>query len=325
MGESDNLPQGGTESAQPSTSLDDLANLDIFDPEEDNEETGTEQESTDETVETGDETNGQETEEAADANETEQEAEGEGEADASNPEPKDDVTVSVNGERLALSELKSGYMRQADYSRKTQDVATKRRDLEALSARVTNSVNAIAEFLVKQLPEAPDLTLAATDPAAYVQKKALHDASMAQINEILSKVGDVKEVGNKLTDEQRSELLQAENAKLAEAFPAVATSDGRKKFFQSAAGAARELGYTDQEIQAVTDHRMFALAHYARLGMQAEKAKAKAAQKVQNVPPVAPQKRQPGVNAATAQRNKDAVKRLSRTGSIDDAMAIDFD
>jgi hypothetical protein len=320
-----NLAQAGSDSAAPSTSLDDLENLSYFDPDEDNEEAEKAQESTDETVETDDETTGQETDEAADADETATEAEGEGEADASNPEPKDDVTVSLNGEQLPLKELKSGYMRQADYSRKTQEVATKRRDLEALSARVTGSVNAIAEFLVKQLPEAPDLALAATNPGEYVQKKALHDASMAQINAILSKVGEVKEVGNKLTTEQRSELLQAENVKLAEAFPATANPDGRKKFFDAAAGAARELGYTDAEIAQVLDHRMFALAHYARLGMQAEKAKAKAAKKVENVPPVAPQKRQPGLNAAKTQRNKEAVKRLARSGSLEDALAVDWE
>lgn len=320
-----NLADAGSASAAPSTSSDDLENLSYFDPEEDNEEEEQAQESTDETVETDAETDGQETEETADADDTDTEAEGEGEADASNPEPKDDVTVSVNGEQLPLRELKSGYMRQADYSRKTQEVATKRRDLEALSARVTNSVNVIADFLAKQLPEAPDPTLAMTDPGAYVQKKALHDTSMAQLNAILSQVGDVKEVGNTLTAEQRSELLQSENAKLASAFPVTANPDGRKKFFEAAAGAARELGYSDEEIKAVSDHRMFALAHYAKLGMQAEKAKAKAAKKVENVPPVAPQKRQPGVNAAKTQQNKEAVKRLSRSGSLEDALAVDWD
>lgn len=321
-----NLADAGSASAAPSTSSDELENLTYFDPDdEDNEEGGQAQESTDETVETDDETDGQETEESDDASETDAEAEGEGEAGASNPEPKDDVTVTVNGQPLALSELKSGYMRQADYSRKTQEVATKRRDLEALSARVTQSVDAIAEFLVKQLPEAPDPSLAMTDAGAYVQKKAMHDAAMAQLNAVLSQVGGVKEVGNTLTAEQRKELLAEENAKLAEAFPATATPEGRKKFFETAATAARELGYTDEEIQGVTDHRMFRLAHYARLGLQAEQAKAKATKKVQNVPPVAPQKRQPGANVAKARQNKEAMKRLARTGSIDDALGIDFD
>src|SRR5690606_5559105 len=119
-----------------------------------------------------------------------------------------------------------------------------------------------------------------------------------------------KDVANTLTAEQRTELLQSENAKLAEAFPQTATSEGRQKFFETAASAAAEMGWSKDEIGQVTDHRMFKLAHYAALGLAAEKARAKAKQKVANVPPVTPQKRPQGPNAAKVQRNKEAVKRL---------------
>lgn len=323
--EADNLPSGGTDNAHPQTALDHPDNLNFLEPDDelDNQEVeadGTDDErEPDETIEDG--------QEAAESETADDEgAENEGEADeTADPEIKDDVVVTVNGEKVALSDLKAGYMRQADYSRKTQDLGNKKRDLEALTARVTGSVNAIAEFLSKQMPEAPDASLAMTDPGRYVREKAMHDAAMAQVNAIIEQANAPKEVANKLTAEQRSELLQGENAKLAEAFPTTATPEGRKKFFESAASAAREIGYSDEDIKGVTDHRMFKLAHYARLGLAAEKAKAKAAQKVAGVPPVAPNKRQQGATASKARANRDAMKRLSQTGSIHDAMAIDFD
>src|SRR5690606_6466716 len=133
-------------------------------------------------------------------------------------------------ERLALSELKAGYQRQADYSRKTQEVAERRKGLEALSARVNQSVEAIADFLVKQIPAAPDPQLAMTNPGQFVQQKALHEAAAAQVNALLEQAGQVKDVANTLTAEQRKELLASENAKLAERFPTTATGEGRKKF-----------------------------------------------------------------------------------------------
>jgi hypothetical protein len=68
---------------------------------------------------------------------------------------------------------------------------------------------------------------------------------------------------------------------------------------------------------------MFKLAHYAKLGMAAEKAAAKAKTKVANVPPMVTNKRQPGNGKARA--NQDAMKRLDQTGSIEAAMAVDFD
>ena len=38
------------------------------------------------------------------------------------PSISDDLEVEVNGEKIPLSELKNGYMRQSDYTRKTQEL-----------------------------------------------------------------------------------------------------------------------------------------------------------------------------------------------------------
>lgn len=324
MSESDNLPMGGNETAQPLT-LDQAAERFLLEPEEDNQEEAT---SETEEVET-DEAAGQETEDNSTSEDDGAESEEQGETDeASEPvaEPADDVIVVVNGEQITLADLKAGHLRQADYSRKTLEVAEKRKGLEAMSARVTRTVDAIADFLMQQIPAPPNPQLAMTNPGQFVQQKALHEAAVQQLNALLSQAGEVKSVAGELTAEQTRELLQQENAKLSERFPVVATDEGRKKFFDTASTAAKELGYTEQDIKSVSDHRMFALAHYAALGMQAEKAREKAKQKVQNAPPVAPQKARPqGTQQATARRNQDAMKRLARTGSIDDAMAIDFD
>lgn len=321
---------GGSDNDAPSTSLDDPANLDFYDPEEDNAEAPAAQESAAETVEADDEDQGQETEElAADADdetETEGDADEADEADADAPEVTDDVQVTLQtGEKLALSELKAGYMKQADYSRKTQELGTKRRELEALSSRVTASVEAVAEFLQASIPKAPDPNLAISNPAQYVREKALHDTAMSQVGKLIEQASAPKDVLNKLTAEQRTEVLQTENAKLIEAFPTTATPEGRKKFFEGTTAAAKELGFTDEDLAGATDHRLFKLAHYARIGLAAEQAKAKASKKVENVPPVAPNKRQPSVNASKTRKNQEAMKRLNRSGSIHDAMAIDFD
>lgn len=308
--------------AAPSDALDNSEFLNFEEPEEEQanqkaEDTGAETNSeTDAAVE-----DGQEAEETA--GETETEAEGaEGEEKPEAPAIKDDVVVDVNGEKLPLSELKSGYMKTADYTRKTQELGNKRRDLETLSTRVTQSVNAIADLLVKQLPPAPDTTLAMTDPAKYVQDKAMHDAMMAQITAVIDQANTTKDVVNKLTQEQRSELLQSENAKLAEAFPQTTKPESRKKFFDDVANVAKDMGYSQAELESVTDHRVFKLAYYAKMGMEAEKAKAKAAQKVVNAPPMTPNKRPQN---AAVKANKDAMKRLDQTGSIKDAMLIDID
>jgi hypothetical protein len=312
-----------SDSAEPSDALDSPENLDFEEPlEEANQEasqTGTETDSeTDAPVE-----DGQEAETTENADGADEASEDKAKAEA--PAASDDAIVELpGGEKLTVAELKSGHMRDRDYRHKTQELGNKRRDLETLSTRVTQSVTAIADLLVKQIPPAPDPSLAMTDPARYVADKAMHDAMMAQVASVIEQAQAPKDALNKLSDEQRVELLNSENAKLIEAFPQTAKPETRKKFFDDVASVARDIGFSDQELQAVTDHRIFKLAHYARLGMQAEQAKAKAAQKVVNVPPVTPNKRPQGPNAAKVRANQDAVRRLGETGSIHDAMRIDF-
>lgn len=321
--ENDNLPLGGTDNTH-SLSLDDAANIEWADPEEDNDPVDPEQQSNDEPVEASDEED-QETVEAADDSATGDEAD-EGDDDPEVSEVSDDILVPMDdGKPLPLKELKAGFLRQADYSRKTQELGNKRRDLEALSNRVTASVTAVAEFLQNSIPKAPDPNLAISNPAQYVREKALHDQGMTTVAALIEQANAPKDVLNKLTDEQRTEVLKTENAKLIEAFPTTASPEGRQKFFEGTTSAAKELGFTEDELKGVTDHRMFKLAHYARIGLQAEAARAKAKQKVVDVPPVAPNKRQPGASANKARQNQEAKKRLARTGSIEDALNIDWD
>lgn len=325
MSESDNLPTGGNETAQTSITLDEAANLDFLEPDEDNQDGEGEQQAEGDTDEANE---GQEAEDVSTSEDDDQDGAETGETAEAEPGqgPGDDVIVVVDGEQKTLAELKAGYFRQSDYSRKTLEIAETRKGLEAMSARVSQSVDVIADFLMKQIPPAPDPQLAMTDPGRFVQQKALHEASVQQVNALLAQAGEVKGVASTLTAEQKKELIGSEEAKLREAFPATATPDGRKKFFETAATAAKELGYSDDEIKLATDHRLFALSHYAAIGMRAEKAREKAAQKVQNAPPVAPQRQRPhGANQASARKNQEAMKRLARTGSIDDAIAIDWD
>lgn len=314
----------GSDSVRPSLSLEDAAEIDFYDPDEEQETVATDQTQHSEN-ETDEAEKGQESDEIQASEDGDDVAEGEEQGEqVSTPEPADDATVTINGEKLTVAELKKSYFREADYTRQKQTVSNKERSLDAMSARVAKSVDIIADFLTKQIPEAPDPSLAMTNPGEFVQKKALHEAAMAQVNALLTQAADVKTVTGELSTEQRKETLAEENAKLVEAFPQTATADGRKQFFDQAAGAARELGWSDDEIAQVLDHRMFKLAHYAALGLAAEKAKGKAMAKVADVPPVTPQRRPQG-NSGKAQQNREAMKRLARSGSIEDALQIDWD
>ncbi|MBA3243249.1 MAG: hypothetical protein H0T60_18670 [Acidobacteria bacterium] len=315
----------GSVSDSPPTDLDNLPDLADDEPDTDPANESGETQGADGESETGATEDGQEPEQSEPAEgETKDETETEGTPAKAGPEVKDDVVVTLQtGDKVALSDLKSGYMRQQDYSRKTQELSNKRRDLETTISLVNQSVDGIAEMLKETIPPAPDISLSWSDPGRYVSEKAMHEAATARLHEVINRAQAPREVAQQLNQEQRTELIHSENARLAEVMPQTATQQGRQKFFAEASAVAKEIGFSDVELQGAVDHRMFVALHYARKGMEAERAQKTAKAKVANVPPVSPQKRPQAGKGASA--NAEAMKRLAQTGSIKDALSVDFD
>ena len=227
-----------------------------------------------------------------------------------------------DGTQVSLDEAIKGYLRQSDYTRKATEVAETRKALEADLRTVEGITQAFIDHLTKMVPAMPDPALALRDPNGYVRAKAQYDAAMGQVQQLIEIGKQPKEIAAKLENGDRQAVITRENAALIERFPTVATPQGRQKFFESAAEAAQAMGFSMAELQGVTDHRMFAMAHWANEGMKAAKARETAKAKVANVPPATPRK--PG-QPAQANRNADAMRKLARSGSIRDAMRVDWD
>lgn len=323
MIESTNLPDGGSDTVVSAESIDNFDGLDFEELEEAN------------LGEQPDEIELESEEEADLEQEQPEEAseEDEGAKEEANPEAAELIELS-NGDKVTLDELKNGYMMESDYRRKTQELSNLRKsakaeaqqELQALSSGVANTVDAIADFLSQQIPPLPDASLAQTDPAAYTRQRALHEQATAQVQALIEMGQNPRQVANTLTEQQtqaqQQEIAKAEFAKLAEAFPEVRTQEGLERFNSNYFEVGTTLGFTDQELQNAMDHRYYKLAHYAKLGLDAEKAKAKVQQKVAAAPKAAPNKRGKPVGAAN---NRNAMERLSQTGSLQDALGVDFD
>lgn len=309
-----------SDSVRPSLTLGEAAQIDFEEPDEANEEVETATQPTSDTDET--EEDGQEADE--DAAEGDEPAESD-EDDAEANEAEDVVITLKGGEQVKLDELKLGYMRDRDYRHKTTEIANSRRDLESMTTRVANTANAIADFLIAQLPPEPSPALAMQNPTEYTRQKAMYDVALNRVQQVIDLGNEPKAVSGELTQTASEETLAVENARLLESFPNLAKPEAREKFFADAFATARELGWSDEELTGATDHRLFKLAHYARIGLAAEQAKSKALTKVQRAPPAALKAKQKPQVAQTVQQSRDAMKRLSKSGSIKDALLIDFD
>lgn len=132
-----------------------------------------------------------------------------------------------------------------------------------------------------------------------------------------------KEISAELTKRDDAEHIKREREQLFSWKPELADAGKQKQFFSEVAAAARVLGYSSEELSAVTDHRIYKMAYYTNLGMKAEQARAVAAQKVAKAPPVAAKR--PGQGAVPANRNAEAKKRFDRNPTVKNAAALGWD
>lgn len=284
--------------------------FDYFDPDEDTEEV-------EDPEATDDEPDEAEAEEAED-----QEAEGQ-----DDEEPIEAFVEKLKAEtpRLAeyLGELEKGNLRQSDYTRKSQEVANVRKTVEADVQRMQRITEVFVDHISGLVPEAPDASLAYSDPNKYTAMKAQHEAAMGQVQKLIELGEAPKEIGAGMSEADKKQQLQEANQRLIEMFPEAAEGEGRKQFFGNVQAVANEIGFSDDDLGSVSDPRIFALAHWAKKGMDAEKARTTAKAKVAKAPPATPRK--PGQGARKPNGNAEAMRKLSRSGSLKDALSIDFD
>lgn len=322
MNDSANLPDDGGSKTVDTSELDNSEALNFWEPEDEQANLGAGENEINNEAENAGNAGDEAGDTAGGDNENDENGNAENAGNADDAALDETVVTLKGGEQVPVKELKLGYMRERDYRLKTQDTANRARSLDEMSSRVANTAQAIANFLASQLPEEPSPQLAMTNPAAYTQQRALYETSMQRLNQIMQMGAVPRQIGQSLNAEQKQTLLADENARLLAAFPETGTAEGREKFFEGAFSTGRELGFSEKEMQEFTDHRYLKVIHYARLGLAAEAAKKTAMTKVNNAPVAVPKGKQQ-VNADVG-RNKAAMERLARTGSLKDAMAIDF-
>lgn len=316
--EPDTLPTGGTDNAIPES--DTAETWDYYDPDEDQDTVEAQPEgATEEGV-------GEEEKSEAPEDQPEDEATSE-EEEADKEAGVEFIVKRADGTQTTVAELLKSEFRQADYTRKTQELSNDRKALEADLHRFEGISQAFIDHLSSMVPQEPSPALALTNPGKYTAEKAQYDAAVATVQKLIEIGSKPKEITDARTKEEHSKRIASENAKLADLYPETATKDGREKFFTDVAAAAAEVGFSQKEIASGIDHRLFALAKWAKIGMDADKArkeaKARAREKVEKAPPVTPRK--PGQSTVKANGNAEAMRKLSRSGSIHDAVAVDWD
>ena len=238
-------------------------------------------------------------------------------------------TVKVDGKEIevTLDELQKGYSRTQDYTRKTQQIAETRKQVEAEAAAIRAEREQYAQLLgaLQQQLEAAgeqqvDLErLYNEDPIEWVRQREL----MRDKQEKLAAIQSEQQRLSQLTQQQRAEEMRAKLAQEQEALiaavPEWKDEKKAKAEKQMLIEFGQKIGYSEDELKNVFDHRAVLTLRKAALYDQMMSKRGQIKPVVNNGP--RPAKPSAAGRVSTTTESTRAKQRLAKTGRVDDAAA----
>lgn len=234
-------------------------------------------------------------------------------------------TVTLDGQEhpVSVDELKAGYQRQADYTRKTQSLAEERRQLQSERTEYQQMLRSLSQTVANGLADPPDQALLEADPAEYVRQSQQWQARQQVAGAAAREQVRLQQM-IALEDAAEAEAFRAEeDSRLAVVIPGWSDPAVRH------AGKAeigeylvQAYGATAEELEAFHDHRLAVLAHKALQYDKLLSNRDLAQKKVRSVPQVQPPgaaRSKQDVDAATVKALRD---KFHKSGSIDDAAKL---
>ena len=280
-----------------------------------------------------DEDSEEETDEAEDVEEDVEDEEDSEEDDDTDDvvDPEDEIVFTTpDGEDVSLRELKRGFLREADYTRKTQALAEERSKVETAIERIGEHNNLVAEQLNLALsivePQLAELAqtqwdqLAQQDPYTYAEKRALFDQAQARYNSLRQAAQRTVQVETARKQDAFQRRLQAEQEKLKMALPELADPKTGRKLAHAIKEYALSSGLSEKEASNLTDHRLVVMLNKARMYDELSKSGLTAAKKkISKAPKKSVRAGQPPSKQEISRSKRDAQRaKLKKSGRMED-------
>jgi len=261
-------------------------------------------------------------EEAAPSDESPLSEEAQESAEAEEAPPEEDTgpklsEVEIDGKLYAVpEEIKDGYLRQADYTKKTQEVAQARRHVETMLQAASQAVQASQQFadIIGQIKSADASLqafhsldwndLRATDPVEYAAKQADFVRWQSYRDGLVRNLSDAKQRVDYVQAAETAQRVQFGAQLLSQQIPG--WGEQKMKEIRS---AAQRYGYQDAELDGITDPRAVLVLHKAAEYDKLQASRVSRAQQVKNLPPVAKPTARPNQDKAAFQKARESFRK----------------
>ena len=242
------------------------------------------------------------------------------------------VTVKIDGKavEIKLSELKNGYQRQADYTRKTQEVSEAKKTAESETIKAQQERHTYAQNLqtlryqteaaLQQQQGLDWSALLESDPVEYLKQQRIAQEQQARLSQIHGEQERVAQQDAQEAQQAKVIQLQDQREQLLAKIPA--WKDEAKAKTEKA--ALRDFllneGYDEDTVGTLADSRAVVIARKAMLYDQMVAKASAAAKKVSTLPT---KLERPGVgDSQSLDKRSTAFQRLSKSGRVEDAASL---
>ena len=241
-------------------------------------------------------------------------------------EPIYTVTIDGTDYEVTQDELIQGYQRNADYTRKTQELAAEKqqssdfverskKDVETKLARLDQLNQAAQSQLQQEYAQIDFEKLYEEDPA----EAARLEHKMRKKNEQLQQV---QRQTQELQTQEFSKYLEEQQKQLSVKVPEMNHPEKGSEFKKQMRNYLSSVGFNNQEIDSVYDHRYVLLVKDAMNYRNLQKAKPEIKKKAVNAPKVV----RGGVSKSKGQQQAEVrrqqLSKLRKTGKVADAAKL---
>lgn len=200
------------------------------------------------------------------------------------------VTVQIDGKptEITLDEAVNGYIRQADYTRKTQELSHQQSQVQEQQHRLQtdiaqryNQLQTLSTALYQELVGDQQALNALTDnPTEYLKRQTEMNRKVQLLNQVQAQQEQVRQAAASEQAQALARQAQESDQKLASLIPGWNDPPKRQAIQREVGEYLRSIGYSSDDLNALTDHRAFLVARDAALWRKSQKlaqAKAKGA------------------------------------------------
>jgi hypothetical protein len=246
--------------------------------------------------------------------------------------PRDEkFIVKVDGKEIEVpkEELIRGYQREADYTRKTQKLAEERKLVESEFQQVRGEREQYAQVLgqlqnkLREFePPEPDWNrLEVENPTEYARQWTSHQRRQQQKFAVQAEQARLQQLYQVESQKQIQNVLAQETAVLKEKIPEWNSPEKAKAEGKALLEYGQNLGFTEQELNSISDSRALLALHKAWKYDQMMSKRPEFQAKIKKAPRMVSSGSAGSVSSKSSDINN-AKKRLAQTGSVRDAASL---